>query len=376
MANRLISALSDLTPQEHKTQTNYSSSQPLDFFKVKNADIDFDISVGRNIRLVRFENCRFLKPVIFENLEVSLYFDFINCEFHNEVVFKDLKVIGKSRFLESKFKKKAEFNNVSFKDLADFFKVTFNQLIIFYKVDFFSTTVFTETTFKKNALFTHAKIADVIIFTRTKFNAGLDLSQSVITGQVNIHNSDLLNFPDEPDISDNDVYRNAIENSGKITRNNKRETFRVLKKFAKDDHNQFKYLEYSKLENEVYFKQLKSVWFKRFNSFTIFLLNKVSNNHNMSWLQGVLFTGTVGFLFFYLSLVNTSSTEIAWAIPNYETFTQNTGMYFNFLSPLHTSDLFLAYMPSTATIILDFFGRIFVGYGIYQTVQAFRKHKG
>lgn len=325
--------------------------------------------------MVNFENCVFHNIVEFTNVEVDKSFDFKYCVFKEDVIFNNVKVTEKSRFWGTVFDKNIKFDNVSFKDLADFFKVDFKRTVIFYKVDFLGTTVFTETSFKKNVLFTYTKIADVIIFIRTLFGAGLDLSQAIITGKINIHNSDLLNFADVVDINDNDSYRNAIEIDGVITRNNKRETYRILKKFAKEDYNQFKFLEYSKLENEVYFKQLKAERFKRFNNYFIFLLNKISNDHNMSWLIGVVFTTVVGFIFFYSALISTNCVEASWNI-NLELFIFYLGQYFNFLSPLHSMDLFLYDYPNTGTIILDFFGRIFVGYGIYQTIQAFRKHKG
>lgn len=374
MTNKLVSSISELTHNEYRDGSNTHSGQS--FFRVKNCDIDFEIKIeSKEFSTIEFDNCKFLKKVDFKQIEISKNFDFTYCLFDQEVIFKNIKIQGKSRFWESTFKGKVDFNNVSFKDLADFFKVTFNNTIIFYKVDFFSTTVFTETTFTENVLFTYTKIADIIIFTRTKFKKGLDLSLAIITGKINIHSSDLKKFPDVADLYDNNLYREAVEEDGIITLNNKRETFRILKKFSKEDFNQFKYLEYSKLENEAYFKQLKSAKWKRFNNYFIFLANKYSNDHNMNWLLGIGFTGLVGFIFFYLALISTSCVEMAWEF-NKEVFLHYLGLYFNFLSPLHSFDLFSLEYPNTGTIALDFFGRIFVGYGIYQTIQAFRKHKG
>ncbi|UPT70760.1 MAG: hypothetical protein M0D53_17150 [Flavobacterium sp. JAD_PAG50586_2] len=225
-------------------------------------------------------------------------------------------------------------------------------------------------------LFTYTKIADVIIFIRTIFDAGLDLSQAIITGKVNIHNSDLLHFEDINDIDDNDLYRHAIETDGVITLNNQRETYRILKKFSKDDYNQFKFLEYSKLENEVYFKQLEPHKWKRFNNYVIFLANKYSNDHNMSWLLGVLFTSLAAFIFFFAAIISTDKIYFSLSDASGEDLGYYVGMYFNFLSPLHEFKMFDNEHPTTLTIIFDFFGRILVGFGIYQTVQAFRKHKG
>lgn len=374
MSNRLISSISELVNNEYTTSENSLNREAR--FQITDCDIDFEIEFkNESFSTVNFNNCTFLKKVTFIDSKISRNFDFTYCTFSEDVIFRNIKIDGKSRFWESTFNKKVDLNNVSFKDLADFFKVTFSNVIIFYKVDFFSTTVFTETIFMENALFTYTKIADIIIFTRTKFEKGLDLSLAIITGKINIHSSDLKFFSNVADIYDNNLYRQAVEDNGIITLNNKRETFRILKKFSKEDYNQFKYLEYSKLENEVYFEQLKSAKWKRFNNYIIFLANKYSNDHNMNWLLGIGFTGLMGFIFFYSALISTSCIEMAWEF-NTEVFIHYLGLYFNFLSPIHSFDLFALENPNTGTIALDFFGRIFVGYGIYQTIQAFRKHKG
>ena len=371
MSNNTILNINQFSQTEHRTLPDGYH------FKVYNSIIDFDLEFNSSkLRFVEFVNCTFNKKVEFKNLTVSKSFDFRECTFKDDVIFKNLVIEGKSRFWFSSFNARTEFDNVSFKDLADFFKVTFEPIIIFYKVDFFSTTVFTETVFRKNVLFTYTKIADVIIFIRTFFGGGIDLSQSIITGQVNIHNSDLLHFEDVQDIIDNDSYRDAIEQRGVITLNNQRETYRILKKFAKEDYNQFKYLEYSKLENEVYFKQLEPHKWKRFNNYIIFLANKYSNDHNMSWVIGVLFTASVAFVSFFAAILSTENVYFSPFMPSQSEFSSFVGLYFQFLSPLHEFKMFESESPGTWTIIFDFFGRILIGFGIYQTVQAFRKHKG
>ncbi len=374
MSRKTIKSLTDFDFNEYRNSSQRHNGESI--INVTNCNIDFEIIFTQDsFSTIEFNNCIFLKKITIKNIETKKCFDFINCEFKDEVYFENIIVKSKSRFWGTKFNQNTSFLNVSFKDLADFFQANFSKKIIFYKVDFFATTVFTETEFNENVLFTYTKIADVIIFTRTKFNAGMDLSLAIITGKINIHSSDLDKFPDVADTYNNEEYRDYAENQAIITRNNKRETFRILKKHSKDDLNQFKYLEYSKLENEVYFQQLKSVKWKRFNNYIIFLANKYSNDHNMNWLLGVFFTAFSGFIFFYLAVISTELIQMSWNI-NSEVFVHYLGLYFNFLSPLHTVDLFINENPNTGTIVLDFFGRIFVSFGIYQTIQAFRKHKG
>ncbi len=371
---RTLSNQSEFAVNEHFVHNASNDRNPLNKYIVKDCTIDFEFQLSntKHYRIVKFENCIFLKSVTFKNITFIQNFDFINCKFSDKLTLENVVVKGKSRFWKTQFSD-IVINNVRFENLADFFKTTFTKKTIFYKTDFLGTTVFTATNFRENVLFTYTKISDVIIFARTKFERGLDLSQAIITGKIKNSNSDFGKFDNIRDIEDDDYYRLSFEVDAVITLNNKRETFRVLKKAAFEDNNQFRYLEYSKLENEAYFAQLKHSWFKRFDNFFIFLLNKVSNNHNMSWSRGIIFTLIIGLLFFYLSLINTESIKIGW---DTSLFIPSLGKYFLFLSPLHESKLFEQEITTTTTIFFDSIGRIFVGYGFYQTVQAFRKHKG
>jgi len=371
---RIVNQQTDFTSLEHRVYRNQISQDPHDLFNVEDCEINFlfEISNSKSYRQIKFKNCVFKEDVIFNDVTLSGNLIFWNCKFEKLLTFQNLTVKGKSRFWETTFET-LRVDNLRFEDLADFFKAKFKTNTIFYKTDFLGTVVFTASIFEKNVLFTYSKISDVLIFSRTKFFKGLDLSQAIITGKIKNNNSDFIDFENQLDIDDDDEYRNSFEFDGKITLQNKRDTFRILKKAAQDEGNQFKFLEYSKMENETYFTQLRPVWVKRFDNFSIFLLNKISNDHNMSWSRGVLFTGLLGLIFFYLALINTAFIEFGY---DNNLFNYYSGRYILFLSPIHDIELFELERASTATIFFDFLGRLFVGYGIYQIIQAFRKHKG
>lgn len=371
---KTINANSEFTNLEHYTYNFSTAETPANNYKVNDCVINFNFQLidTKHYRQISFTNCTFLKTVTFRNVSIYNNFDFHECKFLDTLTLENVIIKGKARFWRSEFAS-LSINNLRFENLADFFKTQFFKKTIFYKTDFLGTTVFTASCFKENVLFTYSKIADAIIFSRTNFEKGLDLSQAIITGTIKNSNSDFGVFSNEKDLIDDDEYRKSFEEYGIITLNNKRETFRILKKAALADSNQFKFLEYSKLENQTYFEQLKSAWYKRLDNYLIFLLNKASNNHNMSWSRGVLFTAIVGFIFYYFSLINTIRIEFGW---DSNLFYYYLGQYFLFLSPVHEKDLFKNEIMTPATIIFDFLGRIFLSYGIYQTVQAFRKHRG
>ena len=100
-----------------------------------------------------------------------------------------------------------------------------------------------------------------------------------------------------------------------------------------------------------------------------------SSIYGTSYLRAFLFTILIGLLFFNLSLISTdlfafSFNPIEWEIA------EGAKYFVQFLIPTHKFD-YLGNKVDTGTAfyILDFVGRLLVGYGIYQFIQAFRKYK-
>lgn len=110
----------------------------------------------------------------------------------------------------------------------------------------------------------------------------------------------------------------------------------------------------------------------------ILFLNKISTNHGQDWVQGVGFTLLVGFLIFLCYLVIITEKPFYWGWSGFSSFwsaTIETLKYFpEFLYPGHSFD-FMSEKYLGWPLVLDFLGRIFVGYGVYQTIQSFRKYK-
>jgi hypothetical protein len=70
-------------------------------------------------------------------------------------------------------------------------------------------------------------------------------------------------------------------------------------------------------------------------------------------------------------------TQILSDITIFEKYAKfNDLKYFlEFLNPTHKFDYIQEDGLTTRFYLFDFIGRIFVGYGIYQFIQAFRKYK-
>lgn len=113
-----------------------------------------------------------------------------------------------------------------------------------------------------------------------------------------------------------------------------------------------------------------------FNEDKILLfLNKNSNDFGVSWIVGVNFTILVGLITYlpilgYLYQNNCISFDLS--INGLGNFFQNFG---EILNPLKWTNLCLFNTEPTGWIyVWIFIGRIFIGYGYYQTIQAFRKY--
>lgn len=357
-----------------------------------------------------FKNCEFKKIKVLpfeENNELI----FQNCTFSETLDISSVKFKKNVKFWQSTFNK-INFHNATFNGLADFWSCTFNENVIFYKTDFLGTTVFSAATFKKSVLFTYTSIGKVIIFRGTKFENGLDLSQAIISGNISLHDIKIKKFKAIDNTDDNLKYENYISEIGEIPYSNKRETFRILKQafskngneidsleFRKREHNTFFYELLSNIKNtilpininnlsgvkyfEFYLKKIfnkKSkirnrvyVLFENIQNFTILLLNFISNYFGVSWITGMIFILSVGGLFFLLSITEIEEYHFTLDYRKWET--EHFKYFLEFLNPTHKFDYIQNKNLTTKFYFFDFFGRIFVGYGIYQFIQAFRKYK-
>jgi uncharacterized protein YjbI with pentapeptide repeats len=109
-------------------------------------------------------------------------------------------------------------------------------------------------------------------------------------------------------------------------------------------------------------------------------LNKWSNNFGRNWARGFIFSFGIGFLFYYFLILTTEEFYFGFPIKiKWEYFAS----FLKFMNPLRyfeTENLFKLRedkkLPATLnnwSYLWDFLGRIFVAYGYYQTIQAFRK---
>lgn len=145
--------------------------------------------------------------------------------------------------------------------------------------------------------------------------------------------------------------------------------YRQLKGAMRNQHDSISETYFRAKEQNAYLNSLKGS--RRFGERIMLFLNKISNNHGVSWTRGLLFTTIISIFCFLLYLFSINiDNKITFHSPM-----DYLGYFSQFFIITHNFD----FMSSVASInglsyFIDVIGRILIGYGIYQTVQAFRKY--
>lgn len=343
-----------------------------------------------------FFNCVFQEKITVRSSERNIRFE--DCRFEKDFKCTSSEFTKKVRVFNSVFYGTTDFTNAKFHDLADFWRSTFMQKTIFYKTDFHGTVVFSATTFEKNVLFTYTLIEKLVLFRGTVIKQGIDLSTAIITGSVGTFGLTLWDFKTKNRKLSDAEFETAVSETGEIPIKNKRETFRILKQANIQQNNTIESIPFQVLEKKALLSELlvsigrgKS---KKINETTgewlaekwrscwdllVLFLNWISNSFGRAPMQGVIFTLTIGALFFYLNIIQTEKYELALRL-DWKIVREEIPNYFKFLLPTHgieylEPEFYKKYMVTNWYYVLDILGRVFVGFGIYQTIQAFRKFR-
>ena len=136
-------------------------------------------------------------------------------------------------------------------------------------------------------------------------------------------------------------------------------------------------LEFNSRELDAHYKTIS--WFSsRFFQKVSLWLNAVSNNFGRDWFRATIFSLGVGFVFFCLLLISTNMYR--WGFPSFDS--RMLPAYLKFMNPLRFFELEAMFNNTPAqekikltelSYLADFGGRIFIAYGYYQTIQAFRR---
>jgi hypothetical protein len=153
-----------------------------------------------------------------------------------------------------------------------------------------------------------------------------------------------------------------------------RETFGYLKAQMERLNNKVDAFYFSAYELKALKESLS--WKNSLEDKLVLTLNWESNRINTSPLRGVVFTFFVAQMFFIIYLSTLAGWKFSldfWHIANARINEYWTN-FFHFFTLTHPLTFMSSYGSTGWSYLVDVLGRIFIGYGIYQTVQAFRKY--
>jgi uncharacterized protein YjbI with pentapeptide repeats len=132
--------------------------------------------------------------------------------------------------------------------------------------------------------------------------------------------------------------------------------------------------EYQSREIEAHYRTI-DLFSKHFFTKINLFFNLISNNFGRNWAQGTLFSIAIGLLFFYFLVLSSDEFYFAWKFRS-----DLLDSFLKFMNPLRHFDTEAIFSdkqpqvtPNNWSYVWDFLGRIFVTYGYYQTIQAFRR---
>ena len=294
---------------------------------------------------LKFGKCIFPSHIHFGEKVYEEKIGFYNC---------DIKSLSSDN---STFNKLFEIYNCEIKGDFNFRKVDFKDNVVFTRSKFRSKFIIYYTTFYKLAIFSRA------IFKNNKGYLPFDISQCIIKQDLIFFGTDVGNYKATFVNFNSQYYDKAMESGNYVPQQNKRETFRIIKQQLVQQDNLIEAEKYAKLEKLSYWEELcKTRNYRKFSSFISLFLNRVSNNYKTSFLVAFLFIIIVSNI---CHLILQISDVYEYTAKNYIKLLNPTDLDFYNRKEATSGKLYLAY----------FLSKVFIGYGIYQFIQAFRKFR-
>lgn len=369
-------------------------------------EVKFDSFLNEFESIVTFKNALFEKPVSFNNITFKNIADFVGCSFFHKATFDNAHFLNKVKFGE--FHKSVSFKTSHFHNETTF-QINFPQSVDFsychfyYKLDlssrvfnqevylnnsfFYKEVTFKSTEFKKKVNAWETTFKSDLIFNWTDFRDKLNLTESHISkGKTDFYGTNFEGnaYFYKTEFKKLDLKNCVIEKGiyfldAKIKRGN-RETNRIIKNQFTKQNNRIEALKFHHKEMSAYlleliieaFKNLSNLklWklLKNIGDIVILFINFLSNGFGLWWFSGVVFLFvTTTFMFkYYLNNIN---SNIIIDFSNYEYWKY----YVQFIIPTHKFDFITNAALTDKSYIIDYLNRLISAFGIYQTVQAFRK---
>lgn len=353
----------------HDTEVHNSSFNNTKFY----GDLKF---TNRIIRNTSFILADFFEDVIFDNECQSVIFG--SSTFVKKVEFKSIR---SSSFINVFFEKqlfiKRDIIDLNFYNSTFYYPLKFHDISINGKIDF------SKASFLKPLQFLGIKINNnhnvYVNFENSKFTHSLDLSRANLflpNVKFRFSGINITPIPENQTLYANDI---DINNKDSVTKSpiamlRLRETYRLIKQYLKNENNLIDALTFHQHEMLAYQKELKFKNSKKdIRNRIVLWFNLISNKFGSDWVQGIKFTLIITVIFYLLFLLSISNKLTS------DFSSDGFGKAFihllEFLNITKWDYKPFGIENYTWAYGVLFLGRIFIGYGYYQTIQAFRKYK-
>lgn len=341
----------------------------------KNDNINYNIELVSCVfeKHFNFTENTFIKYGKFQLLKNTFHeVAFISKNTFTYLVMWEQKFLSQLHF-ENKYNKglNSDISSSEFKktiiSVSEFSNFTFKNCLFFEEFYFencenlaHSEVRFEDCCFDKISNFDNSKLNKMEIL-RSKFHEKASF-ENLETNYFKIHQVTFAEaaYFDDLNKDNNDV----IENWD-------RKTLRAIKRELINTHNQIDYLRFKAYELNAYKKEVnlnKLNW----KDSLILYFNEDSNYFGLDWTKGIRFIFQWSFILYLFYIISYSAciNNLSY-IPKTEDFLVNYLKFTNPLSflktPLENSENY--FFP----LLFLSVSKIFVSYGIYQTIQAFRK---
>ena len=302
---------------------------------------------------INFENCNFMQTVELINISsiddscalLDLNFRFSNIE---KLFVIDLGYRNTSDRFKSSINGNVDFSYCFFKK---------DSVVILRNIEGFQKKEIHEINFE------YANIHGNIVMQDIEYNS-LSLENATVMGSISL--SDNVKFKHTAGRHTDCVLKHEalkINDNVNFLKYRKREHFKICKDwFQKEEKDRYYLLKYTRN------------FFNGISETIVILLNLCSNNFGQSWILGVFFT--LGVAALSVANLQIKSNDIIIAFDLKDAWT--------YLPKFWNDTIKFVWLPNTiseeskklaeASITVFVLGKIAVGFGIYQTVAAFRRH--
>ena len=348
---------------------------------------------------VDLELCNYNKHPLLLN-QCTFYEDFKILDAHvdTDLAFNKCTFINQFFAEDTFFKKETHFSGSIFKKEAHFEDSEFNHAPWFDYTSFENKLIARNLTLNNGAFFLNSNFIGRVNFSDLKsFNNDLNFIGSSFEENSYFYNSkiDLLNL--ECTI----IEKNLSFLKAEIKSQN-RETARIIKNEFIKQNNKIESLDFHAREMAEYYRELNPKkckladwrlikWLKKilakcnkFSSTDRFILyfNKITNNHGLNPFKALFcFTLPIAIISFIIYVITFKNYPIVydssanlWNKGTWDAIFTVLSHFLEFSNPTHKTNFITDDIYGWSSFI-DYFSRILIGLGLYQTIQAFRKHK-